>query len=109
VRNRAELAAYLLLRGFFRALTPRAADRVGRSVGLLYRLADARRRRLVAGNLALAFPERPAGEIERLAREVFAHFGGLAADLFRSETEPVGELLARVEVVGLEHARAAAA
>jgi KDO2-lipid IV(A) lauroyltransferase len=50
----------------------------------------------------------PPAEIRRVAREVFAHFGGLAADLLRSETEPVGSLLSRVEIVGMEHARAAA-
>ncbi len=108
LRNRLELVAYLLLRSFFRLLSPRLADRVGRAAGLLYRRLDARRRRLVTTNLALAFPERPAPEVERLGREVFAHFGGLAADLLRSETEPVPSLLSRVEVAGLENARAAA-
>ena len=108
LRNRLELAAYLVLRSLFRLLPLRLADGLGRGVGLLYRLVDRRRRRLVAGNLALAFPEKPPAEVERLAREVFAHFGGLAADLFRSETEPAAELLSRVEIVGLEHARAAA-
>jgi KDO2-lipid IV(A) lauroyltransferase len=63
----------------------------------------------VSDNLAHAFPEMPPAEVDRLGREVFAHFGGLAADLLRSETEPIEKLLARVEVVGLEHARAAVA
>ena len=108
-RNRLELAAYLLLRTFFRLLPLRAADALGRRAGLLYRRLDARRRKLVHGNLALAFPEKSPAEIDALAREVFAHFGSLATDLLRSETEPVESLLARVEVVGLEHARAAAA
>ena len=57
----------------------------------------------------LAFPDKPPAEVERLSRAVFAHFGGLAADLCRSEREPVEKLLARVEVVGLEHAIRAAA
>ncbi len=109
LRNRLELAAYLVLRTFFRALPVRLADGLGRGAGLLYRRLDARRRRLVSGNLALAFPERAPAEIDALAREVFAHFGGLAADLLRSETEPVEKLLARVEVLGIEHARAAVA
>ena len=108
LRNRLELSAYLLLRTLFRLLPLGLAEAVGRRAGLLYRLLDARRRRIVRGNLALAFPERSAAEVDALAREVFAHFGGLAADLLRSETEPVASLLARVEVVGFEHARAAA-
>lgn len=47
--------------------------------------------------------------MDRLGRQVYRHLGSLAADLFRSETEPVAQLLSRVEIVGLEHARAAAA
>lgn len=109
LRNRTELTAYILLRSLFRALPLSLADGLGRRTGLLYRLVDGRRRRLVARNLALAFPEKSPAEVDRLSREVFAHFGGLAADLFRSETEPVGKLLERIEIVGLEHARAVAA
>jgi KDO2-lipid IV(A) lauroyltransferase len=109
LRNRLELAAYVLVRGLFRAAPVRLADALGRGAGLLYRLVDRHRRRLVAENLALAFPGTPPAEIDRLSRGVFAHFGGLAADLCRSEREPVEKLLARVEVVGLEHARRAAA
>jgi KDO2-lipid IV(A) lauroyltransferase len=108
LRDRLELVAYVLLRGLFRAAPVRLADALGRGAGLLYRLVDRRRRGLVAQNLASAFPGMPAAEIDRLSRGVFAHFGGLAADLCRSEREPVEKLLARVEVVGLEHARRAA-
>lgn len=108
-RDLAELAAYVLLRTFFRLLPLRLADAVGRGSGLLYRRLDARRRRLVSSNLALAFPGKRAAEIEALAREVFAHFGAVAADLVRTEGAPIGRLLARVTVEGLEHARAAAA
>lgn len=108
LRDGVELGAYLALRAFFRALPLRAADAVGRGLGRLYRLVDGRRRRLVAGNLAAAFPEKSPTEVDALAREVFAHFGAVAADLVRSEAAPVEELLARVEVDGLDHARAAA-
>ncbi len=108
LRNRIELAAYLVLSSLFRVLPLRLGDGIGRGLGLLFRLLDGRRRRLVSRNLSLAFPEKPPEEVARLAREVFAHFGGLAAELLRCETEPVDELLSRVEVVGLEHARAAA-
>ncbi|MBP7676789.1 MAG: lysophospholipid acyltransferase family protein [Thermoanaerobaculia bacterium] len=109
LRDRVELGAYLLLRALFRALPLSLADALGRGLGRLYRFVDRRRRRLVARNLALAFPEKPAAEREAISREVFAHFGAIAADLVRSEAAPVEELLARVEVEGLEHARAAAA
>jgi KDO2-lipid IV(A) lauroyltransferase len=109
LRNRIELAAYLVLRSLFRALPLRLADGLGRSVALLYRLLDGRRRRLVDRNLALAFPEKSPSEVDRLAKQVFGHLGSLAADLFRSEKEPIERLLSRIEIIGLEHARAAAA
>lgn len=108
LRNRIELGAFLLLKGLFAPLPLRAAEAVGRGAGRLYRLLDARRRRIVRENLAHAFPEKAPGELARLERAVFAHFGGLAAELLRCEKEPLESLLARVEVVGLEHARAAA-
>jgi KDO2-lipid IV(A) lauroyltransferase len=109
LRNRIELTAYRVFHGLFRILPLRLADGLGQRVGLLYRLVDRRRRQLVTRNLSLAFPEKPPAEIDRLARQVFLHLGSLAADLFRSETEPAERLLSRIEIVGLEHARAAAA
>ena len=109
LRDGIELGAYVVLRTFFRVLPLPLADAVGRGLGRLYRLVDRRRRRLVVRNLALAFPEKTAAEREAVSREVFAHFGAIAADLVRSEAAPVESLLARVEVEGLEHARAAAA
>lgn len=109
VRNRLELLAFLALKGLFLLVPLGAAEAIGRAAGLIYRLLDARRRGIVRENLSRAFPDRPVAELRRLERAVFAHFGGLAADLFHSETKPVERLLARVEVVGLEHARAAAA
>src|SRR5512143_869393 len=108
-RNRLEVGAYVLLRAAFRLLPARLADAAGRGAGRLYRLLDRRRRRLVSGNLALAFPEMTAAEVESLSRRVFAHFGGIAADLLRSEEEPLASLLSRIEVAGVEHARAASA
>ncbi|HMM34205.1 MAG TPA: hypothetical protein PKA62_05655, partial [Thermoanaerobaculia bacterium] len=83
IRDRIELGAYLFLRTLFRLLPLPLADAAGRAVGRLYRLVDRRRRRLVARNLALAFPEKPAAEREAISREVFAHFGAIAAGLHR--------------------------
>ncbi len=109
LRDRVELGTYVAFRTLLRLLSLSLADALGRGLGRLYRFVDRRRRRLVARNLALAFPEKPAEEREAISREVFAHFGAIAADLVRSEAAPVEALLARVEVEGLEHARAAAA
>ena len=82
LRNRIELGRYLLLRSLFRLLPLRVADGLGPAgAGLLYRLVDRRRRRLVSENLALAFPGTSPAEVDRLARDVFAHFGGTRRDL----------------------------
>ena len=108
LRNRLELAAYHLIRGLLQLLPLRAAESLGRGTGRLYRFLDRRRRRLVRENLTFAFPEKTPAEIERLAGDSFAHLGGLTADLLRSGTAPLERILSRIEVSGLEHARAAA-
>lgn len=108
LRNRLELAAYHFVRGLLQFLPLRTAERLGRGTGRFYRFLDRRRRRLVRENLTLAFPEKSAAEIERLAGDAFAHLGGLTADLLRSGTAPLERILSRIEVVGFEHARAAA-
>lgn len=107
LRNRLEAALVKGLLGLLSRRTPEAAERFGRRLGLLSRRLLPGRRRLAERNLARAFPERTPAEIAALAREVFAHFGGLATDLLRSSTRPAEECLSRIEVVGLAQALAA--
>jgi KDO2-lipid IV(A) lauroyltransferase len=107
-RNLAEELALELLRRASAAASLEAAEEAGRRLGRLYRHLDARRRRLVRTNLSQAFPERTPHEIEELSRAVFAHFGGIVADLLRSLDEPVEKMTARVEIRGEQFARAAA-
>ncbi len=83
------------------------AEALGRRLGLLFRLLSRSRRRLTRTNLARAFPEKNPAEIERLSREVFAHFGGLTLDLIAMTSETAESILSRVEIVGEERARAA--
>jgi len=108
-RNLAEELALELLRRASAAASLEVAEEAGRRLGRLYRHLDARRRRLVRTNLSQAFPERTPHEIEELSRAVFAHFGGIVADLLRSLDEPVEALLARIEIRNPEIAREAAA
>ena len=56
----------------FRTLPLSLADALGRGLGRLYRFVDRRRRRLVARNLALAFPEKPAAEREAITQRLIA-------------------------------------
>lgn len=108
VRNRAEAGLVRLARGLVRNRTPEGAEAAGRRLGHVYRALDRRRRHLVEENLALAYPQKSAAEIEALSAAVFEHFGGLAADILRSIDEPDGALLSRIDVAGLENVRAAA-
>jgi KDO2-lipid IV(A) lauroyltransferase len=106
-RNRAEALAVSALRGVFARMSPERAEAAGRRLGLLYRRVDARRRELARVNIARAFPEKSAADVDALARAVFAHFGGLATELLHAAGRPVSESVLRVEFPDVEVARAA--
>ncbi|HKC24471.1 MAG TPA: lysophospholipid acyltransferase family protein [Thermoanaerobaculia bacterium] len=107
VRDTAEALLVSFAAAGLGRLSPRRAEAGGRRLGSLLGRTAAPRRGLVRRNLALAFPERTPAEIGALARDVYAHFGGLAAEILATLDEPLDELLARVEVENLETARAA--
>lgn len=112
LRHAVEYAAYRGLRGALRLLPHAGARGLGRGVGALAFLLDRRHRRVVADNLALAFPERSEGERRRLARSCFRHFGAALCDTVSAERFDLVEMCRRVEVEGWENvetARAAAA
>ncbi len=106
-RNRAEALAVSALRGVFARMPPERAEAIGRRLGLLYRRVDGRRRELARENIARAFPGKSREDVDALVRAVFAHFGGLAAELLHASGRPVEEVLARVEFPGADDARAA--
>ena len=108
VRNRAEAAVVGLIRRILHRVPVEAAEAAGRRLGRVYRAIDRRRRHLADENLAIAFPAMSAAEREALSMSVFEHFGGLAAELVHALDEPEASLLARIEIVGTEHVRAAA-
>lgn len=106
-RNRVEALAVAALRGVFSRMSPERAEAVGRRLGLAYRRVDGRRRELTRANIARAFPEMPAGEVDALSRAVFAHFGGLTTELLHAVGRPVPEIVARVEFPDAGFAREA--
>jgi KDO2-lipid IV(A) lauroyltransferase len=107
LRNRAEALLVGALRRVFARMSPERAEAAGRRLGLAYRRVDARRRELARANIARAFPEMSASDVDALARGVFAHFGGLATELLHAAGRPVPETTARVEFPRAEAARAA--
>lgn len=108
-RNAAEEGLVRALLGVFARLSPEAAEAAGRGLGRLLGRALTGRRRLAERNLSRAFPGLDEARVRALAGDVFAHFGGLAAELLRSAALPVEETLERIEVVGFENVRAASA
>ncbi len=80
----------------------------GRALGwLAYRLGI--RRRIVDGNLRLAFPEMAAAERQAVARRMWLGLGMLAVELLRSPRMTPEEVRARIELDGWEHLEAARA
>lgn len=106
-RNRLEALAVSALRGVFGGMTPERAEAAGRRLGLAYRRVDRRRREVARANIARAFPEKSAEEVDALSRAVFAHFGGLATELLHAASRPVPETVARVEFPDAAQAREA--
>jgi KDO2-lipid IV(A) lauroyltransferase len=76
------------------------------AAGVAYRW-DRRHREVARDNLARAFPDRPPGEIERMARAVFVNLGSSAVDVARSARllRPGG--LSAVTCEGLDRLKAA--
>ncbi len=74
---------YLLFRGavaLFASLPRRAALRLGVGLGELFYRLGRRHRRIALFNLAIAFPERPVGERQRILRASCHNLGRLAAE-----------------------------
>jgi KDO2-lipid IV(A) lauroyltransferase len=103
---------YTLLRGvagLVRRLPQGGATRLGHAIGWLVYHLDARHRRITLENLAATFPERSVQERNRIAREVFAHFGRKLIELLWFTGLTPEKQLALVEFVGAEHIEAARA
>lgn len=80
---------------------------VAAGFGRLYVAVGGPRVARVRDALSRALPERTAAEHARLAREVFVHLAQGLVELLVLRGARRSALLERVEVVGLEHARAA--
>jgi Kdo2-lipid IVA lauroyltransferase/acyltransferase len=80
-----------------------AALGLGRRLGDLTALALPRRRRVVLKNLALAFPELPAADRQRLARQTWQHLGMTIVELARLLARPLQATLDEMTLDGREH------
>ena len=108
-----DLAEYAALRGLITALGALSwpgAARFGESVGALGYRPFGVRRDLVEKQIAGAFPEMPAGEVQRIARGAYAHLGRIVVETALLPTLGPGAVLDLFEGVdgwdAIEEARA---
>jgi KDO2-lipid IV(A) lauroyltransferase len=108
IRNRAEFAAYRVTRGAVGLLGARGVARVGEVLGDLFLVVGSRRREVLDFNIELIYPEMTTDRRRSFAREVARHFGRVSLDTLRLQRLEPDELLREVDIVGYEHAAAAA-
>lgn len=101
VRHALEYAVYLAFKGALRALPHAATRSVGRALGGLFWLLDARHRKVAFDNLEVL--GLPAAERRRLARRCFAHFGAAVCDTISSSRFDAVALCERLTLEGFEH------
>ncbi|MBT8337090.1 MAG: lysophospholipid acyltransferase family protein [Gemmatimonadetes bacterium] len=101
-RHRLEYFGFRALRGVFRLLPESWALALGEGVGWIAGSIFRIRRRVVAANLALAFPERDARWRRAVARGSYRHLGREAVAMFRLGSRTREWVEAATEVEGLE-------
>jgi len=109
LRNHVEFAAFRMARGLAGLLSPAGLATVGDALGNFYSMLGGRRRQIIDFNLGLAFPEMSHDERRALARAVTRHFARSALDAIRLQRLQPEELLAAVEITGIEKLRNALA
>jgi len=107
LRHRLEYLLVAVVAFFARHLPWRVLSVSGGTLGLAVYAVDAKRRAVTLGNLARAFPGRPAAERRRIARGVYRHFGRLALEVMKYSALTPDEMVSRVAVEGAEHVRQA--
>ena len=106
-RDRAEHALFRLATGAVSALPGRAPERLGRALARLYLRASVSRRRILLENLAAAFPEKGAEEIERIARASAEWLGAAFVEFLEVSSLSEEEVRSRVRIAGEENLRGA--
>jgi KDO2-lipid IV(A) lauroyltransferase len=107
-RHLAEAAAFFAFIGVFRLLGLDAASAVGGFIGrhIFYRAGVTNRARQ---NLKAAFPDKTDAAIEQIVREMCDNLGRTVAEYAHLDKIGIAGFGARIEAVGVEHAKEAAA
>jgi KDO2-lipid IV(A) lauroyltransferase len=105
--HRLQYGLFLAMEWLVSGLSWRAAWALGRGVGRLYYLVDARHRRVVRENLRASSLNLGEDEITALSRASFAHFGALAFTTLRLLRTTPEEVRRITRIEGREHLEAA--
>jgi KDO2-lipid IV(A) lauroyltransferase len=108
-RELVEYAAYRGAQGVMTALPLATAQRIGARVARALFARGGKRVDYVLANLRVAFPELDEAARRAIGRESYVHFAWNLIDVARSAHWDAAEVLAHVEIEGLEHGRAALA
>jgi KDO2-lipid IV(A) lauroyltransferase len=98
-----EYAAFLGVRGALRLVPHTGARRLGRGLGALAYAVLGSRRRIVAKNLRLAFPELSEEERHGIAKECFRRFGMALCDALSSGRFTAQQICRRLTLEGWDH------
>jgi Kdo2-lipid IVA lauroyltransferase/acyltransferase len=102
LRFRLEELLVRLVLALVRLMPMRMVRRAGHAIGRLAFYVDRFHRRIARENLTSAFPSRTPGQIEEIARAMFAHFGAVLLELLKFGTLPEDEMVRLVDVEGAE-------
>ena len=105
--HRLQFGVFLVVEWLVCLLSWRAAWILGRAVGRLFGLVDARHRRVVRDNLRASSLGLGEAEIKELSRECFAHFGALLFTTLRMLRTTPEEIRRITRIEGKEHIEAA--
>jgi KDO2-lipid IV(A) lauroyltransferase len=86
----------------FQLLPKKSIDPMGRRLGRLIMRLSGKYRRRTLKNLRLAFPDWPEQKVQSTARGVFEHFGKTLARFFGGGKESKEEIIASVDMNGLD-------
>jgi KDO2-lipid IV(A) lauroyltransferase len=103
VRYKLEWGAYKVAKSLVNLLPESAGVAVGRWVGRIGYLLDARHRRVALQNLELAFPEWSPAERKSIAKKSFGNIGTAAVELATSAGLDRESYLARLDFEGWEN------
>ena len=107
MRHRLEYMAVAFIRAALSVLPHALVRALGGMLGLMFYAVDRGHRRVASTNLAQAFPTRTPGEVGRITRDMFEHFGRLLFELLKFSTLSHDAMLRRVEFEGEDRARLA--